>query len=264
MFADDRRVRIVPLGENRGFVDAMNCVLPAARGEWIVMLHPDVELREGCIARLTEFMREHPEAGVVSPDLYYPNGKACRLRLRFPTVRSEWLRLRSMITHILFKRSGPSGELFWARDKDTNAEMVMSVCMFFRREALEAIGPIDSRLVFYYSNDYLCHRLREHAWTCHYVLGAQAVHFERYAPKEMYSQDDVMAYKRSTIAANPRMRADYFAFLSLCYDAGARLALRAIAVAEDAIQLLAQMRNPVRGKAQIRLLWESIRVDLGL
>jgi GT2 family glycosyltransferase len=149
--------------------------------------------------------------------------------------------------------------------EDVSTDTVMSVCMLIRREALEAIGgAIDSRLVSYYSNDYLCHRMRALGWTCHYTRTAQAIHFERFAPRGTYSESEVMAYKRSTVAANPRMRLDYFSFLSLCYPRRARIGLRAIALAEDSVQLVAQLKHPVKQRKQFGRLWASILIDLGL
>jgi GT2 family glycosyltransferase len=258
------RTRLVFVEPSRGFVAALNEIIPLARGRWVMIVHPDVELRTGCLAALSSFLQAHPRAGVLGPDLFYPDGTPNKIRLRSPTTATEVRRFLNQLTHILTRRKLTADEILWDRLDDVSTDTVMSVCMLIRREALEAIGRIDPRLVSYYSNDYLCHRVRKLGWTCHYTLSAQAIHFERFAPKGTYSESEVMAYKRSTIAANPRMRLDYFNFLFLCYPLAARIALRAVALAEDSVQLVAQLKQPVKRRKQFGRLWASVLIDLGL
>jgi GT2 family glycosyltransferase len=260
----DVRTKLLFVEPSRGFVAALNQIIPLARGRWVMIMHPDVELRAGCLNALATFLQANPKAGVLGPDLFYPDGTPNKIRLRSPTTATEARRFLNQLTHILTRRKLTADEILWDRIDDVSTDTVMSVCMLIRREALEAIGAIDSRLVSYYSNDYLCHRVRKLGWTCHYTRTAQAIHFERFAPKGTYSESEVMAYKRSTIAANPRMRLDYFNFLSLCYPFAARIGLRAIALAEDSVQLVAQLKHPVKRRKQFGRLWASVLIDLGL
>jgi GT2 family glycosyltransferase len=229
-----------------------------------MIMHPDVELVPGCMRALSQFLGSNPRAGIVSPDLYYPNGAPNRIRLRMPTIRSELRRVMNMFSFILLHRKLLTDELFWDHASETDSQTVMSVCMLVRREVIQAIGDIDPGLVFYYANDFLCHQARRLKWTCHYTPAARAIHFERYAPTEMYSDNSEMEYKRSTTAANPRMRSDYFAFLSLCYPRQARFIMHGLAFVEDAVQLLAQFKRPFSRKREITQLWASIALDLGL
>jgi GT2 family glycosyltransferase len=258
------RARLLSLSENRGFVDALNHIIPLSQGRWVCIMHPDVELKDGCLAALSEFLVSHPRAAVVGPDLRYPNGEPCKIRLKSPTVRSELRRLANMFSHIVLGRWLMRGEYVWDRKGDACAETVMSVVMLFRREALLSFDCAITGLVFYFCNDLLCHRVRRNKWTCHYVRDARAVHFERYSPTDMYSPDPVMAYKRSTVTANPRMRSDYFRFLTLCYPVWRRVLLRLCALVEDSTQVAAHMCRPRRGLGNMSPLWRSVLVDLGL
>jgi GT2 family glycosyltransferase len=257
-------VRLQPVERGGGFVAALNQIIPLASGRWVMIMHPDVELSAGSLAALSTFLQAHPKAGVLGPDLFYPDGTPNKIRLRLPTARTEVRRFLNQLSVIVTRRRLGSDEVLWDRGGDVSTDTVMSVCMMIRREALAAIGPIDERLISYYSNDYLCHRVRELGWTCHYTLGARVIHFERFAPRGTYSESAEMAYKRSTVAANPRMRLDYFRFLSLCYPLRARVALRAVALAEDSVQLLAQLKHPVKRRAQFKRLVASVMIDLGL
>lgn len=265
---DGGTVRGVPVTllriENRGYVDALNRLIPLARGERVMISHPDIELAPGALAALTAFLEAHPKAGLVSPDLYYPDDSPCRIRLSFPRLGSELRRVANIVLAIVSGKRPMRDELFWDRSGDATVETVMGVCMLLRREALHAVGRIDPRLVFYYSNDYLSGMVRRHGWTCHYTRSARAIHYERYAPKHLYGGNADMVYKVSPIAANPRMREDFFVFLSSFYSLPLRLAIRACALAEDGIQLLAQFRAPKARRDNITRLWQSVKIDLGL
>ncbi len=255
-------VKVFPI-ENTGFVDALNYLIPLTNAEYVAILHPDVELAPGCIAALTTFMEEHPEAGVVGPDLYYPDGSPNNIRLRFPTVASEAKRVANKLFYIVTRRKPFCDEVLWDRRFDVSVQTVMSVCMLFRGAVLQQASPIDPQLVTYYANDFLCWRAQQMGLTCHYTLAARAVHFERFSPRQHYADSKAMEYKRIGIAANPRMRADYFRLNSLRYSLGGRLMLRSFALVDDALQLAAEVSRARGGKQDARALVESIRIDLG-
>jgi GT2 family glycosyltransferase len=254
--------RLFPI-ENTGFVDALNYLIPLTNAEYVTILHPDVELAPGCVAALTTFMEKHPKAGVVGPDLYYPDGSPNKIRLRFPTVASEAKRVANKLSHIVTRRKPLGDEALWDRRSDVSVQTVMSVCMLFRGAVLQQASPIDRHLITYYANDFLCWRVKQLGLTCHYTLAARAVHYERFSPRQHYADSKAMEYKRSGIAANPRMRTDYFRLNSLRCSLGGRLMLRSFALFDDALQLAAQVNRAREGRQDVRALVESIGIDLG-
>ena len=259
-------VQLVRLAENKGFVDALNRALPLAIGQWVTVMHPDITFCNGSITALSNFLAANPRAGVISPDIYYPNGDPTKLRLRRPTVASECRRLGNIFSHIFLRRKLFAEVAQWDHRDSVEANMVMSVCMMFRREALAAIGRIEPQLLIYYSNDWMCHRLAKAGWSCHYTSTARVIHYERFTPQEKYSSSGNMEYKRSTIAANPQMRSDYFVYLRAMYSRLEMVLLRTVALIEDSLQLLSQLKNrnaPARSAA-IKKMMQSIWVDLGI
>lgn len=257
----DIPVRIFRI-ENSGLVDALNFLIPLATAEYVMIMHPDVELAAGCVKALRTFLENNPRAGVVGADLYYPDGSPNKIRLQFPTVTTEAKRIANILPSIVARRKLFRDEVLWDRKSDVSVQTVMSVCMLFRGEVLRKVSPIDPHLVFYYANDFLCWKMQQLGWTCHYTLSARAIHYERFTPRQLYADSKVMEYKRCPIAANPRMRADYFQFLSHSRWLGSRIVLHGLALIEDTVQLAAQFRRPRQGKQNIQQLAESIRVDL--
>jgi GT2 family glycosyltransferase len=257
-------VRVVQISENRGWVDALNRIIPEARGRFVVIMHPDVTLEPGCLGTLRSFLERHPRAGVVSPGLVYPDGRPNTIRLRFPSLGVEARRLANIACHIALKRRPLRDEVLWDHQYDASADMVMSVLMMFRHEALLEAAPVEPRLWTYYANDWLCGMVRRRGWTCHYVAAARAVHWERYSPPGLYSDGGTSEYKRSPVPVSDRMCRDRFTFLRAFYPLPVRLAFRVLATAEYSVHLLAQLkpgRKVGRGEtvrkyaATIRAAW---------
>lgn len=239
-------VTVTRVAENRGWVDALNRVIPAAKGQFIVIMHPDVTLADGCIAALRSFLETHSRAGVVGPNLVYPDGSLNAIRLQFPRLSVEARRLANIVCHILFRRRPLRDEVLWDHAGDTTTDMVMSVLMMFRRETLAQIGQVHRGLWTYYANDWMCGRARALGWTCHYVAAARATHWERYSPPDLYSDAGASAYKRDPVPVSDRMCRDRFAFLREFYSLPMRAAFGALATVENLVHLAAQLK-PGRG-----------------
>jgi GT2 family glycosyltransferase len=260
MAARHPHLRLIRLEENRGFIDALNRLVPLAAGEFVVIMHPDVELEPGCLAALGAFLEAHPRAGVVGPDLVDPDGTPDVIRLRFPSVRGELRRVGNVLAHILLRRRPFRAEPRWDRRGDVRADMVMSVMMMFRRQALVDAGPVCPRLWTYYGNDWLCARLGQDGWTCHYVVGARAIHYERNADRRLYSDADCSSYKRSPVPVSDRMEADRLTFLRQFYSRPRLLAFRALLTVEYMVHILAQFKPGRPQRAQsIRKFGATIR-----
>ncbi|MGH6899915.1 MAG: glycosyltransferase family 2 protein [Geminicoccaceae bacterium] len=64
-------VRVVRLGQNRGAGAARNVGVREARTDLILFLDNDVLLLEGCIERLVDALRDHPDAIAAAPSVLY-------------------------------------------------------------------------------------------------------------------------------------------------------------------------------------------------
>jgi GT2 family glycosyltransferase len=82
----NQKIKVVRISQNKGWVDALNQILPLASGEFTVIMHPDVTLGENCLGQLRTFLEQHPQAGFLSPSLSYPDGTPNAIRLRFPKL----------------------------------------------------------------------------------------------------------------------------------------------------------------------------------
>ena len=256
-------VRLFSLTVGEGWVSALNALLPYARGELIAILHPDVTIVRGCVARLLAFLATNPSVGIVSPSIVYPDGRPCRIRTRLPTTSTEFRRVLNMAIRGLRLRLQFQDEVLWDRVADSETETVMSVFLVLRSAVYQQIAPILPALRTYYGNDYLCLRARRLGWRCFYVRDATVVHHERYAARSAYSAAEGMDYKASPVPASPQMEADHFAFLRVAYPAWRVVLLRILALTEHLIQLAGQLVHARARPGEWRHTWRAILRLLG-
>jgi cellulose synthase/poly-beta-1,6-N-acetylglucosamine synthase-like glycosyltransferase len=68
-------VRLVRAPRNLGFVGACNLGAEHARGDHIMFLNNDTEVRQGWLDRLVDVIETRPEVGLVGSKLVYPDGR---------------------------------------------------------------------------------------------------------------------------------------------------------------------------------------------
>ena len=59
---------------NKGYAGATNQGIAVARGEYLLLLNNDTEIRLGAISYLADFMDRNPDVGVASCHTIYPDG----------------------------------------------------------------------------------------------------------------------------------------------------------------------------------------------
>jgi len=246
--------------ENRGWVDALNRLLPLATGDYCLVMHSDVELDDDCLNRLLNYMESHPRVAIASPDLHYPDGSPCRIRTQFPTLATEAAQTANHVTRAILRRSMFSEQPCWDRTADAQVDMIMSVCMVVRRDFLQRIGKVNSRLQTYYGNDCLCAKASQLGYSCSYVLAADAIHFERFTASEDFSQSPEMAYKTDAFSSLATMQSDYLVFLRELYPKRTVFSFRLLLLVQDVVLLAAQLKSFRSRPGNIRNVTAAIRV----
>lgn len=93
--------KLILSDKNLGFAGGNNLGIAQATGKYILLLNSDTYLKENSLLVTYRYMEEHPEAGVVSARLIYPNGKHQSVAQRFPSVKyqlAELLRLQKFMS----------------------------------------------------------------------------------------------------------------------------------------------------------------------
>ena len=79
--------QILPQQRNLGFGRANNVVLPLLKSRYHLMVNPDVTFPPDLISRMVAYMDQHPEAVILTPRVYNPDGTEQFLPKMQPTIR---------------------------------------------------------------------------------------------------------------------------------------------------------------------------------
>jgi len=168
-------VRVLRSAVARGFTAAANEGLCAAHGELMLLLNSDTEVESATLPRLFSAFEADPQLGAAGAVLLNPDGSAQWSGGPEPTL--AWLfvlasGLGSALARLPgYRRLRPvDGEVRGAVDWVTGAAMAI------RREAWEAIGPLDSRYRFYAQDLDFCVGLRDAGWHVALAAGFRVMH----------------------------------------------------------------------------------------
>jgi GT2 family glycosyltransferase len=251
--------------ENKGWVDALNFLFSKIDGEFICICHPDIEFDEDCIPKLLRFLEENEDVGIVSPDMTYPNGTHVNIRLRFPTLITEYKRLFNIISHILINKKFMRDEILWERKADVAVDTVMSVCLFSRREIIDKIEQIPKEFFLYYANDYICLQAKREGYKNYYLKDATIIHYERFSDDKLYSSEKELDYKKTPAPILDRMERDLFVFYKHLCNKPTYFLFQILSTLEYSVHALASIKttrklvNPILKKCfdTIKVVWKT-------
>lgn len=169
--------RVVENDRPLGFAANVNLGVAAAAHAFVVVGNPDAVPEPGCIEALLAFAAAHPRAGIVGPQLLFPDGTWQPSRRRFPTVRGTLVR-RTPLRALLDPWSRQRGHYLLDErpSEPVPADWMLGAFLLLRREMLDELGGLDAGFRLYGEDIDLCYRAHRAGWERWYVPAAVAVH----------------------------------------------------------------------------------------
>ncbi|MBR4432738.1 MAG: glycosyltransferase family 2 protein [Paludibacteraceae bacterium] len=180
-------VRRIILDKNFGFAEGYNRAIEQVDSEYIVLLNSDVEVTEGWLDPLLDYMQSHPEVAAVQP------------------------KIRSWLHRDTFEHAGAAGgyinalgypycrgRILWHVEQDTgqydsivNVDWTSGACMCVRTKVYKQLGGLDEAFFAHMEEIDLCWRMRNAGWTLAcipqsvvYHLGGGSLAYEN--PRKTY------------------------------------------------------------------------------
>jgi len=165
-------VRQIKLPSNLGFAGGYNAALAQVEADAFVLLNSDVEVTEGWLEQMTDYLDRHPNMAACQPKVLAFNN-----RRRFEHAgaaggfidRNGYPFCRGRIFEITEEDSGQYDdecEVFWAT----------GACLMVRSKAYHAAGGFDADLFAHMEEIDLCWRLRRMGWKIGYTSAATVYH----------------------------------------------------------------------------------------
>jgi len=179
----DPRVRVLENGVNVGFARANNRALAEARGEWLLFLNPDCEVRPDTIVSMQAAMQAHPRAGIAGGLILNPDGtEQAGCRREAPTPGKAFVRAFGLgsVARRLGLEGGRARDFVRRGDplppEPAGVDAISGAFMLVRRESLEAVGPLDEGYYLHCEDLDWCERFRRAGYTVLFVPDVTVVH----------------------------------------------------------------------------------------
>jgi GT2 family glycosyltransferase len=149
---------------NRGFARAVNEGCRLARGDWFLLLNPDVTVPADFLDRALDLAErlavERPRTGIVGFRLDNPDRSVQHSTGPFPTLLGTLARLALPRSRRKYSQVDDS--------RLSRVDWATGCCLLVRRACWEQLGGFDPRFFLYYEDVDLCLRARRLGWdVCH-------------------------------------------------------------------------------------------------
>lgn len=159
-------------GRNRGFARAVNEGSRLSRGDWLLVLNPDVSLPRGFLKGVLDLADRlnaaDPQAGIVGFHLRNPDGTRQLSSGPFPTLVGT---LAGLALPRARRKYRPVGT-----KRRCRVPWVTGCCLLVRKDCFRQLGGFDENFFLYYEDVDLCLRARKRGWTVWYEPALHAVH----------------------------------------------------------------------------------------
>ncbi len=163
-------ITVIANNENKGFGTGNNQGVQIAKGDYLLFLNPDMRVEPESLDRILEWMKQHPDVGIVSPKLVDEHGALNEdaIPRRFPRLW-EQVALLLKLPHLF--PSIMDGYLMkrFDADKEQEVDSVRGSFMLMRRDIVKKLGwAWDPRYYIWYEDVDICREAKR--------LGYKVVH----------------------------------------------------------------------------------------
>lgn len=179
-------------GRNLGFARAVNWGIRESRGDLILLFNPDARFTGDAVSGMVEFLETHPRAGIVGPQLVFPDGTLQNSVDLIPNLATELL--NKSLLKILLPRAYPSKRSGF-RDP-VEVPSVIGACMMIRRPVIDKVGLLDEGFFLYLEETDFCRRASLAGFEVWHLPGITVDHHQGVSAKKFDAQRKV-EYLRS-------------------------------------------------------------------
>ena len=173
-------VKTIQNKKNIGFGAGNNKAIQNTKGEYILILNPDVAVSPNEITKLYVFLQKRKDVSLVGPRLLNPDGSIQLSCFRFPSV------FMPLYSRTFLKRFKKFKKIYdHYRMVDFNHAETIPVhwlvggCMMIRKSDFLKVGMFDNRYFMYYEDIDLCRTLWKSGKKVYYHSDAEMVHYHQ-------------------------------------------------------------------------------------
>ena len=185
-------VKLLKNQKNLGFSKANNQAIRESKGEFVLLLNSDTQVKENSLLKLINFGESNSEAGVVGARLLNSDGTIQPSAYHLPTIRRA-------IAEFWFGKKGTFEKFAISGNNPQRVEAVVGAAMLISKKTLDKIGLLDERFFMYFEDLDYCRRVSRAGLKIYYLPEAAIVHFHGQSSQKIGSKANQYLVESSKI-----------------------------------------------------------------
>lgn len=170
------QVNLITNTKNLGFAAGVNQGIKSAKGDYIVLLNPDVEIKELTLKNISREFESNSRTGIIGGKIQNEDGAIQKSVRAFPDFWSQIL-INLKLHHLVRLKSY---ERYMMKDFDyekrQEVDQVMGAFFAIRREVIEQTGLMDENFFLWFEEVDFCKRAKAAGWKIIYAPEAEVKH----------------------------------------------------------------------------------------
>ncbi|MFA5163504.1 MAG: glycosyltransferase [Patescibacteria group bacterium] len=171
--------KVIKSPRNLGMGGGNNLGISQSQGEYVAIMNPDTLVKADSLKILYNYIKQHPEVGLVGPKLVYPDGSLQYSCSRFPGFWIPILR-RTFLGDYFRQVRDSFMMLDFNHDLISEVDWLMGSCLMFKRDL-----RFDERYFMYFEDTDLARQVRSRGLKVIYNPEAVVVHDHQRASAEL-------------------------------------------------------------------------------
>jgi len=172
------QVKLTKNKTNLGFAKAVNQGIKRAKGEFILLLNPDIVVKENALKQIVSFAESRQSVGVVGGRLLNPDGSGQPSVFHLSTfggaIKEFWLGKKGTFQKYLPKVNKPQA-----------VEAVSGAAMLIPKTIIKKIGLFDEHYFMYFEDLDYCRRVKEAGLKVFYCPQTEFIHYHGQSGKKI-------------------------------------------------------------------------------
>lgn len=176
------QIELVVSKTNLGFAGGNNLGVFRAKGRYLLLLNSDTELINNAPGICLQYLKQHPQVGMVAAQLQYPDGKIQHSARRFRTIGWELLEIIPLYKLLPKKRrEGLMLHHYFNHQRNIKADWVWGTFMLFEASLINKLPEKKlNEKFFMYGEDVLwCWEIKQLGLEIHFLANAKLMHVHR-------------------------------------------------------------------------------------
>ena len=181
------KISLLQNKKNKGVAPARNQGIKIAKGDYVMMLDDDTQVKPGCFSKIIEFMDTHQDCWCLGTKQLRPNGNIgnnVRTFYDLPTIiaRRTFLGkfMKNKIRHHLM--------LDWNHNSTREVDWIAGASFVMRTKAINKIGDFDEKYFYGFEDVDWCYRVKLAGGKVYYLHDAVIIHDLQATSSRLFSK----------------------------------------------------------------------------